>query len=77
MEIANQFIAIYNDQKGIARATVTAATTLDEASLNQIKAYISKNKQTACSTHCENRCGYHWGFGHQLRRQTFGYEYKE
>ena len=42
MEIANQFIAIYNDQKGIARATVTAATTLDEASLNQIKAYISK-----------------------------------
>ena len=42
VEIANQFIAIYNDQKGIARATVTAATTLDEASLNQIKAYISK-----------------------------------
>lgn len=42
VEIANQFIAIYNDQKGIARATVTAATTLDEASLNQLKAYISK-----------------------------------
>lgn len=42
VEIANQFIAIYNDQKGIARATVTAATALDETSLNQIKAYISK-----------------------------------
>jgi F-type H+-transporting ATPase subunit delta len=42
VEIANQFIAIYNDQKGIARATVTAATPLDESSLNQIKTYISK-----------------------------------
>ena len=42
VEIANQFIAIYNEQKGIATATVTAATTLDEASLTQIKSYISK-----------------------------------
>jgi F-type H+-transporting ATPase subunit delta len=41
IEIANQFIAIYNNQKGIAKATVTAATNLDDKSLNQIKAYIS------------------------------------
>ncbi len=42
VEIANQFIAIYNNQKGIAKAIVTAASPLDEASLDQIKAYISK-----------------------------------
>jgi len=42
VEIANQFISIYNDQKGIARATVTTAMPLDEASLTRIKAYISQ-----------------------------------
>ncbi len=41
-EIANQFIEIYNHQKGIARATVTAAVNLDEKSVEQIKTYISK-----------------------------------
>ena len=42
VEIANQFIAIYNEQKGIANATVTSATDLDDKSLDQIKAYISQ-----------------------------------
>jgi len=42
IEIANQFIAIYNEQKGIALATITTAMPLDEANLNQIKSYISQ-----------------------------------
>lgn len=42
VEIAKQFIDIYNNRQGIASATVTSATDLSEASLTQIKAYISK-----------------------------------
>ena len=47
-EIANQFITIYNNEKGIARAMVTTAIPLDEANLKLVKEYISKkiNKPT-------------------------------
>jgi len=41
-EMANQFIAIFNDLKGIAIATVTTAMPLGEANIITIKEYISQ-----------------------------------
>jgi F-type H+-transporting ATPase subunit delta len=40
-DMANQYIGLYNEEKGIARATVYSAIPLGDAVMNNLKRYLS------------------------------------